>query len=184
MTRTRPPGRVLLMLHLACGAAPIALVLWFGAIDRLPFGEGRCSSCGVEGYVIVAHVVAAAWLGAVVACTAAARREVREGIGAPGRATIGVLAGVALFVAASVAWHPLSTVPVVTAMLASVVVFPAATTWWVIRALVYWRRPPRSEAELRRRLAGTLAAAWISLTLVLPAVFGWVWVDRVDWLVF
>jgi hypothetical protein len=184
MTWAPPSARALPALHLACAAPPIALVLWFGAIDRLPFGEGRCSSCGVEGYVIAAHVVAAARLGVVVACTAAARREVREGIGTPGRATIGALAGVALFVTASLAWHPLSTPPVLAAMLASVVLFPVAAICWVVGALVWWRRPPRTEAELRRRLAGTLAAAWISLTLVVPAIFGWVWADRVDWLVF
>src|SRR3954463_5309118 len=124
MRWTRPPGRVLLMLHLACAAPLIALVLWFGAVDRLPAGEGRCSSCGVEGYVIAAHVIAAAWLGAVVACAAAARRELREGIRAPGRATIGMLTAVALFVAVGVAWHPLFTVPVLAAMVASVVLLP------------------------------------------------------------
>jgi hypothetical protein len=59
-----------------------------------------------------------------------------------------------------------------------VFLFPAATIWWLVGALVWWRRPPRTEAELRRHVAWALAAAWISLTLLLPAVFGWVWADR------
>src|SRR5215203_2143597 len=79
--RLPPPS--LLALHMAMGVPLIALGVWFGAIDQLPVGEDRCASCGVEGYVIAAHVVAAVWLGAVVAATAAARRRVREGVPLP-----------------------------------------------------------------------------------------------------
>src|SRR4051794_20317416 len=144
MTWTRPPGRVLLMLHLACAAPLIALVLWFGAVDRLPVGEGRCSSCGVEGYVIAAHVIAAAWLGAVVACAAAARREVREGIGAPGRATIGMLTGVALFLAAGGGWHPLFPLPVGAGVVACLGLLSAPRIWGGGGALGWPRgAPPR-----------------------------------------
>src|SRR5215213_5915038 len=107
----RLPQPSLLALHLAMGVPLIALGVWFGAIDQLPVGEDRCASCGVEGYVIAAHVVAAVWLGAVVAATAAARRRVREGVAAPGRVTLRALAAVAAFVGASLVWHPLSSLP-------------------------------------------------------------------------
>jgi hypothetical protein len=184
MASPRPSARSLLALHLACGLPIVALAVWFSLIDRLPIGEGRCSSCGVEGHVIAAHVVAAGWLGAVVACTAAARRQVREGIGAPGRVTIGALAGVGAFVLASLLWHTLFSVPAFVAMVASIVLLPAAGIWWLVGALAWTRRPPQTDGELGRRLRSELVAAWVSLTLLLPAVFGWVWADRVDWLVF
>src|ERR687895_442942 len=89
-----PSHRALGAFDLACAVPLVALAVWFGLIDRLPFGEGRCSSCGVEGYVIGAHVAAAAWLGAVIACAAAARRQFREGIRVPSRATVVALAAV------------------------------------------------------------------------------------------
>jgi hypothetical protein len=184
MTTSRPSARSLLALHLACGLPIVALAAWLSLIDRLPLGEGRCSSCGVEGHVIAAHVVAAGWLGAVVAYTAAARRQVREGIGAPGRVTTGALACVGVFALASLIWHTLFSVPAFVAMIASVVLLPAAGIWWLIGAVAWLRRPPQTAGELGRRLGGELVAAWVSLTLLLPAVFGWVWADRVDWLVF
>jgi hypothetical protein len=184
MRSPRPSDRSLLALHLACGLPIVALAVWFSLIDRLPFGEGRCSSCGVEDRVIAAHVVAAGWLGAVVAYAAAARRQVREGAGTPGRVTIGALALVALFVLASLLWHTLFSVPAFMATIASIVLLPAAGIWWLIGAVAWSRRPPRTDGELDRRLGGELVAAWVSLTLLLPAVFGWVWLDRVDWLVF
>jgi hypothetical protein len=184
MRPPRPSARSLIALHLACGLPIVALALWFSLIDRLPFGEGRCSSCGVEGYVIAAHVVAAAWLGAVVAYATAARRQAREGTRAPGRVTTGALAFVALFVLASLFWHRLFSVPAFVATIASIVLLPAAGIWWLIGAVAWSRRPPRTDGELDRRLGGELVAAWVSLTLLLPAVFGWVWLDRVDWLVF
>jgi hypothetical protein len=179
-----PSGRALLALHLGSGFPLVALAIWFGVFDRLPLGEGRCSSCGLEGYVIAAHVAAAAWLGAMVASLAAARRQVREGVRAPGRVTIGALAAVGLFVVASLAWHPLFSVPAFAAMIASIVLFPVAVIWWTLGAIAWWRRPPRTDAELRRRLRGALAAAWVSLIVLLPALLAWVWADRVEWLVF
>jgi hypothetical protein len=184
MTWPPPTDRTLLALHLGAGLPLIVLGLWFSLLDRLPFGEGRCSSCGVEGYVIAAHVVAAAWLSGIVACAAAARRHVLEGISAPGPRTTGALMAVALFVVGSLIWHPLSSVPALAAMLASVVMFPIAGIWWMIGLITWRHRPPRTDFELRRGLTGALAAAWVSLTVLLPAVFGWVWADRVDWLVF
>jgi hypothetical protein len=68
-------------------------------------------------------------------------------------------------------------------MVASLLAFPFAAVWWTIAALVLARRP-LTAAELRRRLTAALAAAWASLTLLLPALFAWVWADRVAWLVF
>jgi hypothetical protein len=184
MSWPHPSARLLLVLHLAWGVPLVALAVWFGLIDRLPFGEGRCSSCGVEGYVIVAHVVAAGWLAVLVACAAAARRQVREGVGAPGRLTLAALVAVAAFVAMSLVWHGLFSPPAFAAMLASVVLFPSAAILWLLGALAWWRRPPQTDRELRRRLDAQLTAAWVSLTLLLPAVFAWVWADRVEWLVF
>ena len=51
----RPTVPALFALHAAYMVPLLALAVWFGLIDRLPFGEGRCSSCGVEGYVIAAQ---------------------------------------------------------------------------------------------------------------------------------
>lgn len=96
-----PSGRTLLALHLASAVPLLALAAWFGLVDRLPFGEGRCASCGLEGYVIAAHVVAGAWLGAVIAAIASARRQLGEGIAAPGRMTVWALVVVAFFAVAS-----------------------------------------------------------------------------------
>ena len=36
----------------------------------------------------------------------------------------------------------------------------------------------------RRHMTFVLAQAWVSLVVLLPAVFAWVWLDRVDWIVF
>jgi hypothetical protein len=174
----------MLGLHIACGLPLVALAVWFGAIDRLPFGERRCASCGVEGYVIAAHIAAAAWLAAVVAGVAAVRRRLTDGIAAPGRVTVGALAAVSIFVLASLIWRGLFTVPALVTMVASVVLLPVAGIWWVLDAVRWWLRSPVSEAGLRRRVSGTLAAAWVSLTVLLPAVFAWVWADRVSWIVF
>jgi hypothetical protein len=183
ITWPEPSRRGLAALHVASVLPLVALAVWFGLIDRLPFGAGRCASCGVEGYVIAAHVAAAAWLAAVVACAAATRRRVAEGIAAPGPANVVALAAFGLLVVAGVVWHPLLNLPVLAAMIASIVLFPAAVVWWVVGALML-RRPPRTDAELRSRVDGALASAWVSLALLLPALFGWVWADRVDWLVF
>lgn len=179
-----PMPRAPLALHLAC-ALPIAgLAAWFGLIDRLPFGEGRCSSCGVEGYVIAAHLVAAAWLAALVAGAAAARRRLTDGVAAPGRVTGAGLAGVAVFVGASLLWHPVFTPAAFAAMLVSLLPLPAGAIWWLMAGIGLWRHPPRTSLALRRSMDCALAASWITLAVLLPAVFGWVWVDRVEWLVF
>jgi hypothetical protein len=166
-----PTPRTMLALHLATAAPLAALAVWFGAVDQLPFGEGRCSSCGVEGYVIAAHVAAAAWLGAVVAATDAARRGA-----APGRLTIGALAAVAVFILAALLWHQLATLPAFAALAGSLLAFPFAIVWWTIR-LIAWRR-------IAHQTGAALAAAWFALALFLPALFAWVWADRVEWLVF
>ena len=99
----RGPIPELLLLHAACAAPLLALAVWFGLVDSPAFDEGRCSSCGVEGYVIAAHVAAAVWLAAVVAFAAAARRDERDGIRAPGPVTLRALAAVGAFMAA---WWP------------------------------------------------------------------------------
>ena len=171
-------------MQLGCAAPLVALAVWFGAVDRLPFGDGRCSSCGVEGYVISAHLVAGGWLAGMVACAAAARRRAREGIRAPGRVTLAALGTVAMFVAASLVWHPLFTPPAFAAWLASFALFPTTAIWWSLSAVAWWRHPPRTDEEWQRRLGRVLAGCWVSLTLLLPAVFAWVWVDRVEWIVF
>ena len=160
--------RRLATIHLACAAPLVALAIWFGVIDSTPLGEGRCASCGVEGYVIAAHVGAAAWLAGLVWLIS------------PRRVTTVALAAVALFVAASLLWHPLFNVPAFVAMVVSLLLFPAAAVWWVLSAVGLWRRRSAERVELRRRLA----AAWLSLVVLLPAHFGWVWADRVEWLVF
>jgi glucan phosphoethanolaminetransferase (alkaline phosphatase superfamily) len=98
--------------------------------------------------------------------------------------TVGALAAVAIFVLASLIWRGLFAVPAPVAMLVSVVLLPVAGIWWVLDAARWWLRSPESEAGLRRSVSGTLAAAWVSLTVLLPAVFAWVWADRVSWIVF
>lgn len=90
--------RRLAAIHLACAAPLVALAIWFGVIDSTPFGEARCASCGVEDYVIAAHVAAAACLTALVWFIS------------PGRVTTVALTAAALFVAASLLWHPLFAV--------------------------------------------------------------------------
>jgi hypothetical protein len=180
----QPASRDPLVLHVAWGLPLAALGLWFGLIDTVPLGEGRCASCGVEGYVIALHVTVAAWLGVVVAYAAAARRRLHEGVSAPGPVTLGGLALVVVAVGACLAWHRLLDVPAMAAMFASLVLFPVLGVGWVILLVVWTRSPPRDDDELARRLGQQLALAWVSLVVLLPAVFGWVWVDRVDWLVF
>jgi hypothetical protein len=181
MTWPRPTARAMLVLHLAAGLPLLALAAWFGAIDRVPSGEGRCASCGVEPYVIAAHLAAALWLGAVVAATSAARRETREGAGVagPGRRTVVGLAAAGAFAAVALVWHPLFSLPALAAMVVSVFLGPAAALWWVLRAVAWLRRPARPE-----QLTASLVAAWIGLAVLLPALFGWTWAARVEWLVF
>jgi hypothetical protein len=178
-----PTARTLIALHLATGAPLVALALWFGAVDRVAPGEGRCSSCGVEGYVIAAYVVAAAWLATVVACVSAAQRRLREGVAAPGPVTVRAIVVVALLVGVAVVWHPLLGLPAAAALVVSIVLAPAAAIWWVLAAIVLWRRPPAAQA-LDARLTVALRVAWLSLVVLLPAIFAWVWLDRVEWLVF
>jgi hypothetical protein len=181
---TQPASPDPLVLHVAWALPLAALGLWFGLIDTVPLGEGRCSSCGVEGYVIAMHVIAAAWLGGVVAYAAAARRRLREGVATPGRITLAGLALVAVAVTACLAWHELLDIPAVAAMFASLVLFPVLGVGWVVLLIRWIRRPPRGDDELAQRLGGQLALAWVGLVVLLPAVFGWVWTDRVDWIVF
>ena len=160
--------RRLAAIHLACAAPLVALAIWFGVIDSTPFGEGRCASCGVEDYVLAAHVAAAAWLAALVRFIS------------PGRLTTVALTAAALFVAASLLWHPLFAVPAFVAMVVSLLLFPAGAIWWVLSGVALWRKRSAEGIELRRRLA----AAWLGLVVLLPAHFGWVWADRVEWIVF
>jgi hypothetical protein len=170
----------MLALHVAAAAPLVALAVWFGAIDRLPFGEGRCGSCGVEAYVIAAHALAAVWLGAVVAATAAARRRAgAEDAAGPGRHTLAGLVAAAGFAAASLVWHPLFSLPALAAMVVSCLLAPAGAVWWVLRTVIWLRRPPGPG-----ELTGSLTAAWLALAVLLPALFGWIWADRVEWLVF
>ena len=89
-----------------------------------------------------------------------------------------------IFVLASLIWRGLFSLPAFAAMVASVLLLPVAGIWWVLDAVRWWRRPPVSETALRQRVSATLAAAWVSLTVLVPAVFAWVWADRVSWIVF
>lgn len=173
-------SRSLLALHVACAFPLVALWVWFGSIDRLPFGEGRCASCGVEGYVVAAHVVAALWLGVVAVRADVARREIREGISVPGRRMIAALCAVGVFVTASVIWHPLFDWPALITM----ITVPAAGIWWFVSASAWFRQPAATDEELNDRLRKERLAAWVSLTLLLPATYAWIWSDRVAWLVF
>ena len=173
-----------LRLHFAWALPLVVLAVWFGMLDTPAIDEGRCASCGVEGYVIAAHLVAGLWLGGVVAWAAAERRRITEGIAAPGPLTLAGLAAVAAVALASLAWHPLLDLPAFAAMVASIALFPALAVAWVVLPVVWSRRPSPSADELARRLRGELILAWLGLVVLLPATFGWVWADRVDWLVF
>jgi len=179
-----PEVGVLIALHVAAAAPLVALTVWFGLVDSPALGEGRCSSCGVESYVIAAHVAAAVWLGAVVAYAAAARRRAREGQTGPGAFTLRALAAVGAYTAACLLWHPLFTPVAAVTLVASFVLFPAAIIWWPLEAVRLWRRPPQTPAATERRLTFALVQAWVGLVALLPAVYSWVWVDRVDWFVF
>jgi hypothetical protein len=174
------PARQLLLLHLACAAPLVALAVWFGAVDSPALAEGRCSSCGVEGYVVAAHVVAAFWLAAVVARVAAARR----GESAPGPVTIRGLAAVGAFIAVCLLWPALFEAPATVALIASLLLIPVAVVAWLGEAAWLWRKPPASAPDTQRHATFALAQAWVSLVLLLPAAFAWVWLDRVDWIVF
>jgi hypothetical protein len=70
------------------------------------------------------------------------------------------------------------------ALLASILLLPVSAIWWILGAIAWARRPPRDEAEAARRLGGALVAGWVSLTLLLPGIYAWVWLSRVEWLVF
>jgi hypothetical protein len=169
----------MLALHVAAPLPLLALAICFGTVGGLARDERRCGSCGVEPWVIAAFAAAALWLAAVVAITAAARRQARgEGAG-PGPRTRYGLAAAALFGIAAIAWHPLFDVPALVSMVASVVVAPVAVIWWLLRAAGWLRAGPGPE-----HLGESLAAAWVDLALLLPALFGFVWATRVEWLVF
>lgn len=93
-------------------------------------------------------------------------------------------AGVAAFVGASLIWHPVFTPVAFAAMLVSLVLLPAGAMCWLLTGIRLWRHPPRTSRALHRSWNRALAAAWIGLALLLPALFGWIWTDRVEWLVF
>jgi hypothetical protein len=175
--------RALLALHLAPAVPLVALAVWYGLVDPTPLGGGRCASCGVGPSVIAVHLVAAVWLGVVVAAASAVRRAVNGGgVLAPGSRTITGLALCAVLVAASLVWFPLSTIPVMAAMLASFVAVPAAIVYWLFAAITSTLRPPQD--RLPRRLTQALTAAWLCLLILLPAEFGWIYSDRVQWSAF
>ena len=183
MRRLRPDPPVVLTLLGACAAPLVTLAVWFGLVDPSGIGEGRCSSCGVEGYVIAAHVAAAGWLALVVAAVSTVRR-VAAGATGPGTATVWALALVGVFIAVSLLWHRAFAVPATVAAVASLVLYPVAAVWWAAAVLRWWRRPSTQPDEVHRSLTGPLWLTWICLLVLLPATFGWVWLDRVDWLVF
>jgi hypothetical protein len=173
----QPTARAILVLHLAAGLPLIALAVWFGVVDSP--ASRRCASCGVEGYVIAAHVAAALWLGGVIAATAAARRQAEQGIAAPGRRTRLALGAAALFTLAALRWHALFGLPAVAGMAVSFFLGPAGALWWLLRTVAWLKRP-----AVPAQLQSSLIAAWIGLAVLLPGLFGWIWADRVQWLVF
>jgi hypothetical protein len=180
----RPEPPVVVGLLAACAAPLVVLVVWFGVVDQTGIGEeGRCSSCGVEGYVIAAHVAAAGCLALVVAALSAVRR-VAAGSAGPGAATVYALVLVGVFIAVSLAWHKAFAVPATVALLASLVLYPVAVVWWAAAVLGWLRRPPTGPDEVRRSLTSALWLGWTSLLVLLPGTFAWVWLDRVEWLVF
>jgi hypothetical protein len=172
-----PTSRAILALHLATGLPLIALAVWFGVVDSP--ASGRCASCGVEGYVIAAHVAAALWLGGVIAATAAARRQAEHGVAAPGPRTQLALAGAALFTLAALRWHALFGLPAVAGMAVSFFLGPAGALWWLLRTAAWLTRP-----AVPAQLHSSLIAAWLGLAVLLPGLFGWIWAERVQWLVF
>lgn len=179
----RPERPVVLGLLGACAAPLAILAVWFGLVDPTGLGEGRCSSCGVEGYVIAAHVAAAAWLALVVFAFSTVRR-VAAGEAGPGAATVGALLLVAVFTGVSLLWHRAFAVPGTVALVAAFVLYPVAVVWCGVAAVSWWCRPPKSPHEVHRSLTSALWLTWICLLVLLPATFAWVWADRVDWLVF
>jgi hypothetical protein len=181
--RLRPEPPVVLGLLGACAAPLVILAVWFGLVDPTGLGEGRCSSCGVEGYVIAAHVAAAGWLALVVLAFSTVRR-VAAGEAGPGAATVCAVAFVAVFTGVSLLWHRAFAVPGTVALIAAFVLSPVAVVWWAAAVLGWWRRPPKQPDELRRSLTSAMWLAWTCLLVLLPATFAWVWLDRVDWLVF
>ena len=45
-------------------------------------------------------------------------------------------------------------------------------------------RPPRTDEQVARWARLALIAAWVSLLVLVPAVYAWTSTDRVQWLVF
>lgn len=164
----------------ACAAPLAVLAVWFGLIDTTGFGEGRCAACGVEGYVIAAHIAAAVCLALVVAALSTVRR-VAAGKAGLGPVTISTLALLGGFIGVSLLWHDLFAVPAAVALVASFVLYPVAFVWWVWLLITWWAGPPK---RLGRSLTSAVALAWTSLLVLLPGTFAFVWLDRVNWIEF
>jgi hypothetical protein len=98
--------------------------------------------------------------------------------------TTAALAAVATCTLVFLVEHPLFAVPATVALLASLVLFPVGGIWWVLSAIGWSRRPAASERELDGRLTRALTVAWVSLAVLLPATYAWIWLGRVEWLVF
>ena len=176
--------RTLVALHVAWGLPAACLALYFGVLDTPGFGEGRCSSCGVEGYVIGAHLAGAVIAAAVVIVASALRRRLHTSVAAPGRVAVWILAGAGLYVTVSLIWHDAFTPLAFAALLGSFVLFPVAGFWWVVGMIELAARPPRTDEQVARWAGLALTGAWVSLLVLVPAVYAWTWTDRVQWLVF
>ena len=175
--------RAVFALHLAPLAVLGLLALWFGQVDHRVVGErGRCGSCGVEGYVLALHAVAALALGAVVlACSR--MREAHAGRGArPGRRTAICLGAAGAYLLASLVHHELFDLYGFVMLVVSPVAALAALVWWAVDLLRLRRAAPA--ADRPELLTSMLARAWLSLIVLLPGLFAWVWADRVQWFVF
>ena len=162
----------LLAVHVVPVLALGALAVWFGVLDTSAFGEGRCPSCGVEGYVVAAHAAVAVLLAAAIALGVRLR-------GRRGRGTLilAVLAGIGA--GAAIAWDAVFSVYALVALLGSLAVAPLVLVWWAVSSPAILRRAPATH-----ELDGALTRAWLALLVLLPGLFAAVWLDRVEWFVF
>ena len=164
------------LLHAASVAPLVVLAVWFGAVDTLDVGEMRCQSCGVEGYVMAAHLAAAAVLAAVAALGSALREGAAGRPARPATPTLRVLVLAAALAAGLLVWPEPVGVYVLAMAIAAPFAALATAVWWVVAL------PPFTDRSLA--VGGVLARTWMSLFVLLPGLYAWVWLSRVSWLVF
>lgn len=168
--------RAFAALHAFPAALFAALGAWFTLVDSPAFGQDRCSSCGVEGYVIAVYAAAAAGLLGSVAALARLRDKDL------GRWTRRALTAAAGYLALIVLWHAAFTPYALVMLFAAPLAGVGAGAWWAASSVTLGRR--RGQPVDRRQVTGALARAWLSALVLLPGAFAWTWADRVAWLVF